>query len=64
MQLTFTNLTGLSFTVLGSTDIALPLSNWTVLGPALESPAGSGNYQFTDSGATNAPTRFYRVSSP
>jgi hypothetical protein len=62
-QVTFTNLSGLSFTVLGSTDMTLPLTNWTVLGSAQESPAGSGNYQFTDPAATNA-TQFYRVRSP
>jgi hypothetical protein len=58
----FTNFTGLSFTVLESTNVALPLTNWTVLGTATETPPGQ--YQFTDSQATNSPRRFYRVRSP
>jgi hypothetical protein len=61
-QFSFTNLSGLSFTVLAATNVALPLSNWTVLGAPIEGP--SGQYQFTDSQATNTPIRFYRVSSP
>jgi hypothetical protein len=40
----------------------LPASNWTVLGPATENPAG--HYQFTDPGATNSAQRFYRVRTP
>jgi hypothetical protein len=63
-QLSFTNLSGLNFTVLGTTNLATPLVNWTVLGSAVESPAGSGNYQFTDTQAKNQLTQFYRVSSP
>jgi hypothetical protein len=60
-RLSFTNRSGLSFTVLGATNLALPSSNWTVLGTATEAP--SGQYQFTDS-QTNQPRRFYRVRSP
>ena len=61
-QLSFTNLIGLPFSVLGSTNLALPLTNWTVLGAPVENPPG--RYQFTDLQATNNPTRFYRVRSP
>jgi hypothetical protein len=61
-QFSFTNLASLSFTVLGATNIELPLSNWTVLGTPVEGPAGQ--YQFTDQQATNTPIRFYRVRSP
>lgn len=61
-QLRFTNLSGLSFTVLGATNVALPLSNWTALGAPTEAPAGQ--YQYTDSQTTNNPRRFYRVRSP
>jgi hypothetical protein len=53
---------GLGFTVLATTNLALPLSNWTVLGAPVEGP--SGQYQFTDTQATNTAIRFYRVSSP
>jgi len=64
LQMSFTNLGGFAFTVLGSTNLALPLTNWTVIGPAVESPAGSGNYQFTDTQNTNQTTQYYRVRSP
>ncbi len=58
----FTNTPGAAFTVRGTTNLGLPLSNWTVLTPVVESPAGT--FQFTD---TNTPVplrRFYNVSSP
>ena len=58
----FTNTSGLGFTVLAATNPALPLSSWTVLGSASE--VSPGEYQFTDSQATNSPRRFYRVRSP
>jgi hypothetical protein len=61
-QLSFTNLNGLGFTVLGTTNLALPLTNWTVLGAATEAPPGQ--YRFTDPHATNSPAKFYRVTSP
>jgi hypothetical protein len=61
-QLTFSNGTPASFTVLASTKITLPTSNWTVLGsPSTLSP---GVYQFTDAQSTNYPLRFYQVRSP
>jgi hypothetical protein len=55
-------MSGLDFTVLGATNVALPLSNWTVLGAASEAPPGQ--YQFTDSQSTNNVRRFYRLRSP
>jgi hypothetical protein len=58
MQLTFTNVTGLNFSILACTNVAMPLASWTVLGMPTESPAGQ--YQFVDSSTTNK-TRFYRV---
>src|SRR6185436_16840035 len=36
LQLEFTNVLGAPFVVLGSTDILLPLTNWTSLGRAEE----------------------------
>ena len=57
-QLEFISTPGASFTVLGSTN----LSDWTVLGPATEGPAGQ--YQFMDPQATNSAQGFYRVRSP
>ena len=61
-QVSFTNLSGLGFTVLGATNLGLPLSNWSVVGAASEAPPGQ--YQFTDSQATDNPQRFYRGRSP
>lgn len=61
-QFTFTNGTPTSFTVLASTNVALPTVNWTVLGPATQ--ISPGVYQFTDSQSTNFPLRFYQVQSP
>jgi hypothetical protein len=55
----FTNFTGLSYSVISTNDITAPLSNWPVVGPAIESPAGSGNYSYTNSAATNAWQFFY-----
>ena len=60
-RLSFTNVYSQNFTVLASTNATLTLSNWTVLGTPTESPFGQ--YQFTDSTATNQQ-RFYRVRSP
>jgi autotransporter-associated beta strand protein len=52
---------GQGYTVLGATNIALPLANWTILqsGTVTTTP-----YVFSDLNATNYPRRFYGVSSP
>jgi hypothetical protein len=60
-QFSFTNTPGLGFTVLATTNVALPLSSWMVLGSATE--ILPGQFQFTDLQATNT-CRFYRVRSP
>ena len=60
-QFAFTNVAGGTFTVLSSTNVSLPLSNWTSLGAPVEGPPGQ--YQFTDTAATNSP-RFYILVSP
>jgi hypothetical protein len=60
----FTNYTDTSYTVLASTNLAAPLNTWFNLGPAVESPVGSGQFSFTDPQATNNPAQFYRVRSP
>jgi hypothetical protein len=62
MQLNFSNPSNVNFTVLGTTNIALPLADWIPLGPATE--ITPGQYQFTDPDATNFPQRFYLISSP
>ena len=60
-QFSFTNTPGAIFTVLATTNAALPASNWDVLGAVTEGPPGQ--FQFTDL-QTNNPQRFYRVRSP
>lgn len=64
-QLAFTNAPGYTFTVLGTTNLSLTITNWTVLGQVTDAPPGSGSYHFTDPGAgTNHVRRFYRVKWP
>jgi len=57
MQLIFTNVTGLGFSILASTNIAAPVSTWLNLGVPKETSVG--NYQFIDTTANKA--RFYRA---
>jgi hypothetical protein len=54
----FTNVTGLSFSVVATNDLTAPLATWPVVGTAVESPAGSGNYVYTNSPTTNAALYF------
>jgi hypothetical protein len=61
-QFTFGNTPGLTFTPLATTDLSLPLSNWTALGGMTE--ISPGQFQFTDPLATNGALRFYTVRSP
>jgi sugar lactone lactonase YvrE len=62
IQFTFTNAPGASFTVLSTTNLSVPLSNWTVVGaPVSISP---GVFQFTSQPATGDAQRYYAVRSP
>ena len=61
-QFGFTNTPGASFTAYATTDLSLPLGNWTTLGAVTE--IQPGQFQFIDPQATNAPERFYQVRSP
>jgi hypothetical protein len=61
-QFSFTNATGASFSVLATNNLSAPKTNWPVVGHAVESPAGSGNYQFTNSPLTNM--QFYILRQP
>ena len=63
-QFAFTNLTGATFTVVASTNVALPLNSGSDVGPAAELPPGSVQFQFSDPAATNHVQQFDRVSSP
>jgi streptogramin lyase len=62
IQFSFTNNPAGSFTVVSTTNVSLPLSQWTVAGvPTVIAP---GVFQFTSGLATNGPRRFYSVRSP
>ncbi len=61
-QFTFTNSPGMSFTVLGTTNLGEPVENWQARGGPVE--ILPGRYQFTDPHATNSVQWFYRVRSP
>jgi len=52
----------LPFNIIATTNVSLPSSDWTVLGPPI--PLGDGFYQFTDFGAAILPQRFYLLRSP
>ena len=58
-QLSFSGSAGISYTVRASTNLV----NWLPIGTANQTPV-VGTFQFTDTQATNYPSRFYRVSIP
>jgi hypothetical protein len=60
IQITFRNTPGQGFTVLITTDLAVPLNEWPSAGDAVET--SPGHYQFTDTITANP--HFYRVRSP
>jgi hypothetical protein len=60
--LNFTNITGMTFSVLTTTNLALPLASWSVLGVPTE--LSPGYFQFTDPQLPTDPQCFYRVISP
>jgi streptogramin lyase len=62
IQFAFTNAESASFAVLSTTNLLLPLSNWTVIGSA--SNIAPESFEFTDLQATNDTQRFYRIRSP
>jgi len=61
LQFSFTNASGASFSILSTTNLTSP---WSVVGTAVESPAGSGNYQFTNSLPATNPATFYMWRQP
>ena len=63
IQFSFTNNPAASFTVSSATNLVLPLSQWTVIGPATNNfPASL--FQFTTPSTPNGPQRYYTVHSP
>ncbi len=61
-QFGFSNTPGALFTALASSDVQLPLGNWSVMGSVTE--VSPGQFQFTDTQPINGPQRYYRVRSP
>lgn len=60
-QFSFTNVPGMSFTVLSSTNLSTPLSNWNVV--TTFNSTVSGPLQFTGP-TTNGPRQFYVIRIP
>jgi hypothetical protein len=56
-QFSFTNQSSAVYEVLGTTNVSLPVAQWSVLG--LPTHLGGGLYQFTDVLAPNHAQRFY-----
>ena len=62
IRFSFTNNPNNSFIVLSTTNLSLPLTNWTLAGTPTN--AGSAMFQFTSTPTTNNPQRFYIIRSP
>jgi hypothetical protein len=59
----FTNISGAPFSVLSSTDVLAPVSQWAILGQASE--VLPGQFQYSDAQTLNRDAvRFYRLRSP
>jgi hypothetical protein len=56
-QFSFTNQSSAVYEVLGTSNVSLPVAQWSVLG--LPTHLGGGLYQFTDVPASNHAQRFY-----
>jgi hypothetical protein len=59
LSFSFTNTTGLTFSILATNNITAPLATWPVIGTAVETPSGSGNYQFSDPNPATNASQFY-----
>jgi hypothetical protein len=62
LKLTFASSPDTDFTVLATTNVALPADQWNILGPATQN--APGQYQHMDIFAPDYPQRFYQVTSP
>ncbi len=61
VTLSGTGPSGAAYRMLTTTNLLLPLNNWT---PAATGYFSGGVFDFTDNQATNYPLRFYRVVTP
>ena len=64
LTFSFTNGTGLGFSVLSTNNLAAPVATWPVVGPAIENPSGSGHYQFTTPNPATNSAQFYILRQP
>ena len=64
MGFSFTSVSGLSFSVLGTNNLTAPVNTWPVVGTAVENPAGSGQYQFSDPNPATNSTEYYMLRQP
>jgi alpha-tubulin suppressor-like RCC1 family protein len=62
VTLQFSGNSNADYTVLDTSNLALPLVDWTVLGSA--ALLSNNLFQFIDTNATNIPARFYMLRSP
>jgi hypothetical protein len=62
VQISFTNVCGAPFTVLGTTNLYSPVDEWSVLGSATES--APGQFEFIDTQVFDEAQRFYQIRSP
>jgi GH25 family lysozyme M1 (1,4-beta-N-acetylmuramidase)/N-acetylneuraminic acid mutarotase len=61
-NLSLTNVPGTHFSLLSTTNLLMPLNNWTLVKGFTE--VSPGEFQIVDGSATNVPTQYYRVTSP
>ena len=64
LTFSFTNFTGLNFSVLATNNITAPEATWPVIGTVVESPASSGTYRFTNSTPATNGNMFYLLRQP
>jgi hypothetical protein len=64
LQLRFSHPGGANLQVFATTNAALPVGNWPMIGTANEIPPGSGLFEFTDPDAANLPRRVYGLKLP
>jgi hypothetical protein len=64
LTFSFTSSPGLSFSVVGTNNVAAPVTSWPVIGGATETPPGSGHYQFVDPNLATNSSLFYILRQP
>ena len=62
LQLQFEGEPGTAYTILGTTNLALPIAAWSPMGAATEFQPGQ--FQFSPAASNSAPQMFFRVRGP